>query len=175
MWGAHQTSHMYIMDLLLKELPWLNTTDAGEHLDSLYQDTDLDGEYYDDNQLYSDLDNAEDERREGDPTRPLSEYAGVYGHFGMGNMTFTFNEAENRLEASYGPLGNFYLTVQSGDDSFWMNPQEPYWFQNGCQADFSSSDGSRIDRVAVGSDWDTYTYIRDLKFADAPPPPADEC
>ena len=147
--------HMYIMDLLMDEEPWLNITDACTFPN-------------DARRRFLNI-------RKGIPSvLPLSYYVGTYGNHGYGNVTITLPENSTLLHMSYGNLGkwNLYPTqtvhrfVADGLDDVWSMDLANLWFE-------TNKEGDKVEKLIVASFESNLppVFIRDLKFSEAPLPP----
>ena len=102
----------------------------------------------------------------------LQDYVGVYGHFGYGNMTFVMNSTSQQLEGRYGEAeGVVYST--DVPDVFMIKLRGIFWYLPENPVIFSRSTGSIIDTLTVPVF--NAKFKRNLKLADAPPPPEDNC
>ncbi|CAH1799657.1 unnamed protein product [Owenia fusiformis] len=120
-------------------------------------------------------------RRQGE--RPLEDYTGTFGNFAYGNVTIALYP-DDPDDAFDGDLLLIYSWIELTLDRSEENPDhfdlsllgliEPFEFP----VSFSARGPSgAIDTAEIPLDPrdGPYTYTRDLKFADAPPPDSVEC
>ena len=147
--------HLYIMDLLMKEEPWLNVTDV-----CTFPDTGR--------RKFLSI------PRDGLSILPLHSYEGVYGNFGYGNITVTLPDNGTCLRMLYGKLGKWDLYptakphrfVADGLDDVWSMDLANLYFQ-------TNAAGDEVERLIVESFEARLppVFIKGLKVTDAPLPP----
>ena len=187
---GRRTSHMYMMDLLLGEEPWLNLTTActfpqpwyggyktskgaktAPSVNSDEEDIANSGGQTKRRRRRRTLSNRAKTRINGIKVTPmeLSSYEGTYGNFGYGNITVVVNDNDT-LELHYGELGLWTLEHVEGD-AFYGHGQGRIWSLNIDDVQFRRS-GDTINEVELSLESrDPPVFVRGLDMADAPPPP----
>lgn len=157
--------HMFIMDLLLGEEFWFNSTTAcsfPEPWGPPYRPRMYPG-------FFSRLVRERNVR----PKLPKSKYAGVYGNFAYGNLTVLYNDTTNKLELHYGKYGRWLLHCKRGND-FAGEGYDIFWARELRSVLFRNSQGQKdsVDEVVISFDnRDPPVFQRGLKMTSAPPPP----
>ncbi len=161
---GRRLTHMYIMDLLMGESPWLNLTTACTFPEPW----------------------APVHKRkpytfpQGDPNKvPLEfeRYVGTFGNFGYGNLSIVLNETSGLLELHYGELGLWDLVVI--DDLTFAGKGKGYtWARDIKSILFESlSYSNQLNKVTISFESkDPPVFQRDLKMSEAPlPPDPNQC
>lgn len=143
---------MYIMDLLLGEEPWLNLTTACTFPEP-WMPLRVRSR-----KVHSEFSRSTD----------YEKYAGIYGNFVYGNITFKANSSALVLE--YGQMGRWQM-VPVGTDSFRGVGIGTIWFDSLDSITFSK-EGDFYTTVDIDFDPNVPTmFTRGLSMSEAPSPP----
>ena len=165
---------MYILDTLLGETPWLNTSWACENTD----DSGISS--------YASSLGFPVKGNEIPPERPspvpmsrdILDYVGSYGHFGYGNISVVINTTTGNLHMTIGRLG-FYELIHAGNDTFDMKVLGKTWYYPFYFCEFGSSGGEaspiNILEIPLMELRGAPVFRKGLKMSDAPPPRYDNC
>ena len=179
--------HMYILDLLLGEEPFLDVERACEaSKSSTVKETVANpGHHHPTRQNMQDkmdsitklkFDHPKGKhitKRDADNiilhSRPLEEYVGLYGNFAYSNASIYLDETSGLLHLNYGKA-TYELTEKSNQDEFAGQGLDIFWYWS-INVDFIRDAG---DITAFNVNFDANippTFTRGLDMADAPPPP----
>jgi hypothetical protein len=158
---GRRLTHMYIMDLLLGETPWIDHKTACTFPEPWAP--------------------AKQRKSYGSsPAKKMNKleaekYVGSYGNFGYGNITFLYNDTSEILELHYGELGLWNLNSE-GDDTFSGKGQGLMWVRDISNIFFESLEPAAEDgglyKVTVNFESkDPPVFIKGLLMSDAPAPP----
>lgn len=173
--GERQWLHAYVMDVLMGEDAWFNATDVCPGLP--IPNNDVTGDV-------PSFRTAGNRRllREESAQRPLGNYVGVYGNFAYGNISIYQEDEDEVLHMQYGNNGYYDLVPTESEDVFGtVGNRSPADYLDIGQVFFDSSDegggGDIVDLLTIPSFslLDPQVFIRDLQFADAPPPSLEGC
>ncbi len=169
---------MYIKDILLEEEPWLNLTTACTIPKPWLTDTEAYQEHIG-HQMDTESHTISNKlRKHIQPNKfhthhpKQSQYVGTYANFIFGNITLYENE-QTTLVMKYGQLGLWELEYLAIEGKFFAHRRGDMWPVNIELIQFRSSvPGSDvIDEVELSLDTDPSVFVRNLKMADAYPPP----
>ena len=154
--------HMYVLDLLLGEDPWLNHTTACSLPQPWLHSSGKGGK----------------SRGQSLSTQELAVYVGTYGNYGFGNVTIALNNSVGKLALTYG-YGQFHLESTGKQHEFYGEGTGIVTAIRLSKLAFSSSgaDGSVLDRLVIPAfeSRDPPVFMRGLKMSSVPPRPAYEC
>ena len=146
--------HMFIMDLLLQETPWVDLPlVCPSERNSVKTNKQS---------------NLAKNKISNRSKKDTSALVGTYGNFAYGNLTVFFNDTTEMLNMRYGERVMFEMT-ETSTDIYQAQGMEPLW-QNTYTMTFVVG-GEDVDKVTV--DFETRmppTFERDLNQGEAPPP-----
>ena len=169
---------VFIMDLILGEKPWLNTTTVCTFPEPWHPNpwfpSQKKGATPNEKKVFSTPDPPTSIPYPTD----LTPYVGVYGDFFYGNMTVYSTDSQT-LMLSYGTLDPWRLVPTEGENAFIGYASPATWPQHldFVKFKFSKEGLPKFDLCEAAFDpIVATTFQRDLKMADAPPPPdPNEC
>ena len=155
--------HMYVLDLLLGEQPWLN---ASTTCDFPPEDIDNSQEQY--NQ-----DDQDDQHVIEESPLTISYYVGLYGNYAYGNITISLNSTNDKLLLLYGEVGTWQLqALEDEPHVFYARGYDLIWSLDLRRVEFSTSGNNQneIDTMTI-PDFQGDSppvFVKDLDISTAP-------
>ena len=163
---------LHVLDILTGDSPWLNVSYACNDFPSSQN-----LEMFDIQQHLIKPTSKEIPKQVAPMSRPDSDYIGIYGNFGYGNVTVVSGGQYSNITLFFGRTGVFELLPIEGDTFAMLSVGEAWYLNLGFCTFSSSTEGLPCDELVIPYLEITTppVFRRSLKMSDAPPPRADTC
>ena len=166
---ARDYIHMYIMDLLMGEEPWIDAEMVceGGKQDEVKQ-SKIQNHLKKGSKLHHKK-HPKDHHQKHTKAAADEDYVGVYGNYAYGNATVFINETSGLISLNYGPV-EWTLTETAMEDTFSAEGVEPFWYWR-MTVEFYRTDGVVMEVMLPFQSGAHPVFVRGRDMTTAPPPP----